>query len=97
MGFSGCTPEMSPTERVALMELHGLNVKLLIQPMDDKTPDELVQVKGTFDEKSPSQRLRAILFLLWKQENQAIDFLVYYQTKVNGIIEHLKLKLKDNQ
>lgn len=87
-----CTPELLPEEKTAIFELQGNELKMLLQPIAGDAV-ELHDVKGSFDEKTPSQRLRAVLFCLWKQENEAIDFEVYYRTKVNGIIEHLKLKL----
>ena len=54
---------------------------------------ELKEVKTELDEKTPGQRMKAVLFLLWKQQNEAIDFDVFYKQKMNGLIEHLKLKL----
>jgi len=92
LGLRFATPELQPAEKTAFFELLNRNLKLLIQPIDEPAV-ELTEVKGQLDEKTPSQRLRAVLFLLWKQENQAIDFEVFYREKMNGIIEHLKTKL----
>lgn len=92
LGISFATPELPAESKTAFFELLNQNIKMLLQPLAGDAV-ELHDVKGSFDEKTPSQRLRAVLFCLWKQENEAIDFEVYYRTKVNGIIEHLKLKL----
>jgi hypothetical protein len=43
--------------------------------------------------KTPSKRLRAVLFLMWKQAGQKGDFEVYYRAQVEKVIEHLKAKL----
>ncbi len=43
--------------------------------------------------KTPSKRLRAVLFLMWKQTGEKGDFETYYRTQVEKVIEHLKAKL----
>lgn len=49
-----------------------------------------------YDEpKSQSQRLRNVLFILWKQEGEAGDFKKFYKQKTEEIIQHFKNKLKD--
>jgi len=52
------------------------------------------QVKGFEDKtKTPSKRLRAVLFLMWKQLGEVGDFETYYRVQVEKVIEHLKAKL----
>lgn len=92
LGIRIVTPELDPSEMAAVFMLRGQNLKMLLQPMDE-TGMELMEVKGELNEKTPSQRLRAVLFLLWKQNNEAIDFEVFYRSKMNAIIEKLKLNL----
>jgi len=44
--------------------------------------------------KTPGQRLRAVLFRLWEQVPEGYeDFNLYYQFKMNTVIEHFKSKL----
>ena len=44
--------------------------------------------------KTPSKRLRAVLFILWTQTGKpGGDFEVYYRNQVEKIIDHLKSKL----
>lgn len=45
------------------------------------------------DTKKPSQRLRAVLFLLWKKKGEEGDFDTYYRGQVEGIIDRIKAKL----
>jgi len=58
--------------------------------------DALKDVKVDFDdkEKTPSKRLRAVLFVWWKQEDEGYevfnDFYIYYMEK---FINHVKNKL----
>jgi len=92
LGISFSTPELKPDEVLAFVELRNINLKMLLQPMAGDAV-ELKEIKTELDEKTPGQRMRAVIFLLWKQENEAIDFEVFYRAKMNGLIEHLKLKL----
>ena len=50
-----------------------------------------------YDEpKSQSQRLRNVLYILWKQGGESGDFKKFYKQKTEEIIQHFKNKLKDN-
>jgi hypothetical protein len=50
-----------------------------------------------YDEpKSQSQRLRNVLYILWKQDGERGDFKKYYKQKTEEIIQHFKNKLEDN-
>lgn len=60
------TPELTVTERVAFMELQGKNCRAVFEPMDYAVESK-VEIKSVLDTKSPSQRLRAILFVLFRQ------------------------------
>ena len=55
-----------------------------------------------FSEKTPSQRLRGVLYILWeklqpKENDQGIekfvDFDLFYKRKLNEIINHYKKQL----
>lgn len=43
--------------------------------------------------KTPSKRLRAVIFILWKQEGEQGDFESYYRAKVEKLIDFIKTKL----
>ena len=60
------TPELTSAEKAAFMDLQNKNVRLLIEPTD-YTTDGKVEVKNALGGKSPSNRLRAVLFVLFKQ------------------------------
>lgn len=87
------TPELSPDEKVAFMEIQNTNLKLLLQPVDNE-PAELKEVKGQFDTKTPSQRLRAVLFILWRQADGTGDFEDFYRRRIEDIINSVKRKLE---
>jgi len=56
---------------------------------EEDVPTEDVEDK----EKTPSKRLRAVLFVLWKQTKNGGDFETYYREQVDKIIDHIKSKL----
>lgn len=48
---------------------------------------------ATDDKKTPAQRLRSVLFVLWKQEGSRGDFESFYQERMNKLIDMIKGKL----
>lgn len=90
--LSYVTPELRPSEAGALLGMHGKNVCLSIVP-EDATPEELVKIDTERGEKSQSSRIRAVLFLIWKQDGEQGSFDAYYHNKTELYIEHLKGKL----
>lgn len=87
------SPELEPAEKTAFFELLNTNVKVLIQPSDAE-PVELKEVKGQFDRKTASQRLRSVLFILWKQADGTGDFEEFYRRRMEDIINTVKNKLE---
>lgn len=62
----------------------------------EKERDMLDGLKSDYDDKSKSngQRLRAVLYRNWEQENQGYDtFTLYYDGMMEKIIRHYKDKL----
>lgn len=95
LGFRGVTPELSSKEKANFMDLQGLLVELLIIPKDEKDA-ELVEVKGEIDCKSPSQRLRAVLFIYFKEHQKRglkETFDTFYARHVEKLIEYVKTKI----
>jgi len=45
--------------------------------------------------KTPSKRLRATLFVLWKQTSESGDFDAWYRIKMEKLIDIVKAKLDD--
>lgn len=91
IGFSGVTPEMSSTEKCVLFDLQNVLVEMVILPKDEKDP-ELVVVKTEVDQKTPSQRLRGIIFVHFEQLGKQGDFEAFYRTQMNLISEGYKAK-----
>lgn len=95
--FRGSTPELTDTEAVALMGMRGINVRLLIEPIDYPT-DGKTEVKSKLDNKTMSQRCRAVLFVAWQQgvdAREGEEFDEFYRRQYEHIIDTWKAKLKD--
>ena len=98
LGFRGVTPELSSEEKAHFMDLQNMNVRLLIEPKDFST-DGKVEIKNPLGTKSPSERLRGVLFVLHKQfcasgklKDKTYD--VFYVEQMNRIIDDVKAQLE---
>lgn len=86
---------MSSTEKVALFDLQNVLVEMLIYPKDSKD-SEVVEIHKEMEGKTPGQRLRAVLFILWKKQGEKQAFELFYSLMMEKIIEWVKRKL-DNK
>jgi hypothetical protein len=92
LGFRGVTPELDNEEKVALMNLQNVLLDMIISPKD--VPDaDILEVKKEMIHKSPAQRMRSVIFLLWKQTDEQEPFDTYYLHMMEKIIDWLKAKL----
>lgn len=105
------TNEMIPEDTASLVSTHRKPVKVMIQQGDigegfsDKELEAFKsQDMDEYDQltaKSPSQRLRNVLYVLFKQENEppehqeGIVFKDYYDRKLEEIITHYKSKIDE--
>ena len=85
--------ELSPEERNALVDLSDANLDVLLDPQGSEPDAPPLKVDKELNQKTPSQRLRWVLFRLWEQEGNQGDFEAYYRTKMEGLIDFLKRKL----
>jgi hypothetical protein len=98
VGFSGVTPEMSSSEKVALFDLQNVLCELLVYPKDTKDA-EVLEVRKEMEGKSPASRLRAIIFVYWKQSdpNQQEAFEAFYSRMMEKVIEWVRRKIDANK
>jgi hypothetical protein len=78
-----------------LLKIQGTECWLLIAPDDSLDAVDVPKVKpdaGT-NQKTPGQRLRAVLFVLWQQIGKPGDFEDYYRQRLERIIDQFKAKL----
>lgn len=91
ISYSVDSPELSPQEKALFFELQNLNVNLVITPLEEQA--ETYTVDKDLEQKSPSKRLQAVLFVLWKQEQPTDEFDTFYKLQMEKIIDHFKNKL----
>jgi hypothetical protein len=95
--LSVVTPELSVEEKVAVMELQGQLLQALFIPEEFQA--EQMEIGKDLDGKSPSSRLRNVLFVWWKklEENNKTkdDFSLWYRNKMESIIDGVKLKIEE--
>lgn len=67
------------------------------EKMNTEEIDQLDAIDlDVYDEpKSQSQRLRNVLYILWRQEGSVGDFKKYYKQTTDKIIQHFKDKIID--
>lgn len=91
------TQEMNSEQAAKLFGLRGNFCKVLISDssIEQKEVEQVdtLPIKDESNGKSNSQRLRSILFILWQQSGSKATFDVFYNSKMNEIIEHFKSKL----
>lgn len=90
--FRVMTPELRPSEAGVVMSYHGKACSVFIKP-HEQAPDELVQVETEREQKTPSQRLRSVLFLLHKERNERQPFNLWYAEKMEALITSVKDQL----
>jgi len=89
------TQELSPDTvgyLFSLVDTYGylLYFKNPPKPEEVNLPDFAPEFKT---DKTPSQRLRGVLFVLWEQSGKQGDFDTFYKRKLEEVIEHFKGKL----
>ena len=92
LGISLSTPELSTQEKALFMELQGINSEITIKPLDEK-PEGIEKIDKEVGSKTQSQRLRAVIFVLWEKEGKEGTFDNFYRNYTEKIIDWIKLKL----
>src|SRR5258708_34110058 len=94
ISFNVSTPELTPDEKALFFELQNIVVSLLITPEGESIPEYKVEKELT--QKTPSQRLRAVLFVYWKQEKmEVVDFDQFYCNWMETFIDKIKAQLEE--
>lgn len=92
LGISISTPELTTNEKALFMELQGLNIDLLITPREEANV-EVEKIDKEIETKTSSQRLRAVLFIYWKQSGEKETFEDFYRKHMEEFIDFVKGKL----
>ena len=102
------TPELSNETMVKIFSLIKRQGYVLISTnninQDQIDAVEKASTNAEFSEKTPSQRMRGVLYKLWEKtqpknlngdtgQMEYVDFDLFYKRQMNKIIDHFKTKL----
>ncbi len=87
IGFA--TNELTDKDKVIASQFHGKFGVVLFKE-NEITPEEIPATDATDKSKSPCQRLRATLFILWKQRGMKGDFESFYRRQMEEAIDRVK-------
>jgi len=86
------TQELQDEEAVEVMKHRNEFGYLLFSPNEFQDKD-IPKGEAEYEGKTPSQRLRAVLFVYWQQIGAKGDFENFYRTRMDKIVEQVKAKL----
>lgn len=95
--FSISTQEMDGEQCAKVFEFRNKYVKVLVSDDDIRQMDEekVSQLKlAAPSKKTPSQRLRAVIYRVWETRSSGMDFEQFYASEMEGIIDSFKLELE---
>ena len=85
------TQELTAQDKAELMSLHNQIGWFVFSPNSIQVEDIPTEAVET-DQKTPSQRLRAVLYILWEKQDTLKtlkdDFEAYYRKTLEKLIEH---------
>ena len=92
------TQELSPSKAGELFSFRGKVTMMYLSPKETISQKEIDQVNAIdseIDGKTPSQRLRNVIYVLFTQQPEGHkDFDSFYKFHMNRITEHYKSKLQ---
>jgi len=98
--FSCVTGEIPDEHRGTFLALQGINCEALLTPRDREEGDEAIVVDSEVKKKSPSERLRAVLYVFFQQRKKAGkftgNFQAFYEEQIEILVEKCKAKLDPN-
>lgn len=99
LGLSISTPELSVNEKAEFMSYQGVNSEFFLKPLDE-VPDEEMVVSADLDGKTPSQRLRAVDYVLWTKMKEAGEYVPenfqeFYNKDLESLIEKRKERIEE--
>lgn len=94
VGFRGETPKFNDEQFSAFRKLQNQVVVADLKPLEGESAD-IIEVKTELDEKTPSQRLRGVLFVLYKQQymGKYPTFHEFYEKTMESFIDQCKSRL----
>lgn len=93
LGLTLETAEMIPDDKLIVFGLQNIPCLVTFQPNDaDATPPK--EIKGELSRKTQSERIRAAIFVFWRQSGEPGEFDSFYTSETNKLLAGIKAKLK---
>lgn len=92
LGLTLVTPELTKEQRSEVEELKGINLDVLLNPLDYKV-EETYEIDKEAGQKSLSERLRGVIFIFWKEHRIKEEFEAYYRRAMEKKIQEIKDKI----
>jgi hypothetical protein len=86
------TNKLLDEEKLNLLSYDGKFGYIMFSP-NQFTLDDLPKEQAEDKNKTPSKRLRASLFILWKQNGEVGDFETFYRERMEKLIKFIQEKL----
>ncbi len=93
LGVRITTQELNSEQKVHLMEYLNQFGWFCFKPNEFKESELPSKDAEGNKRKTPAQRLRSILFLLWDRSDKSMTADQYYEREIERIIEHFKKQL----
>ena len=93
LGFSTNTPELSKEEKTEFFGLQNQNIEITLKPTDFVDAPKL-EVNKDLERKTPSQRMRNVIYVLWQHSGSVGYFDDFYRSEMERSIENYKRKLQ---
>lgn len=90
LGVRITTQELNPEQKVALMEYLNQFGWFCFSPNEFKEADMPVKDAEGNKRKTPAQRLRNVLYLLWNSSDKSMTQDQYYEREMEKVIENYK-------
>ena len=89
------TKELTPEDKLIALQFQNTYGWVLFRENEFKDEDIPTDDAEDDESKTPSQRLRSVFYVYWKQHKKdKIDFNSYYRREMEAIIETVKKKLE---
>jgi len=89
------TPELPPNEMSKLFELRKAQGWFLFSENTFSEEDIPKEQADVGEGKSPAQRLRATLYVVWNSQGRKGDFEAYYRTAIERMINIAKERIEE--
>ena len=90
------TQELNPAQASDVFSLNQqfCYIGMKIEPFTQSEEVLIAGLKSEINQKTPSQRLRSLLYVYYEQDNKGYkDFGTFYAAEMERIIEHFKTKI----